>query len=111
MADELVILQQDHCPVHTSAIVKRYLEDNNINSLDWPSISPDINPIENLWGHVKKQLAKRSDITNSVRLLQVVKEIWNDYNGDHRYVLENCIQSMPQRCHKLLLSHGGSIKY
>ena len=41
------IFQQDNATIHTSSSTKTWLARNNINVLDWPACSPDINPIEN----------------------------------------------------------------
>ena len=42
------ILQKDNASSHNSSITKKFFEKNNIEYLDWPSKSPDLNPIENL---------------------------------------------------------------
>ena len=51
---ENVIFQQDNDPKHTSKRVKEWMKDNNITLLDWPPQSPDLNPTEHLWNHMKK---------------------------------------------------------
>jgi hypothetical protein len=38
------LFQQDNCSIHTSALVQNWIRENNINILQWPSKSPDLNP-------------------------------------------------------------------
>lgn len=45
------ILQQDNAPIHTPTVTKnRFLSANDIETLSRPARSPDLNPVENLWG-------------------------------------------------------------
>ena len=51
--------QQDNDPKHTCRKAKGFINENIPVLIDWPANSPDINPIENLWGLVKKNVKMR----------------------------------------------------
>ena len=44
------IFQQDNAAIHNASIAKKYLLEQEIRLLDQPACSPDLNPIEILWG-------------------------------------------------------------
>ena len=48
------VFQMDNDPKHTSKVVAKWLNDNKVKGLEWPSQSPDFNPIENVWAELKK---------------------------------------------------------
>jgi transposase len=43
-------------PKHTSKVVAKWLKDNKVNILEWPSQSHDLNPIENVLAEPKKRV-------------------------------------------------------
>ncbi len=43
--------------------------------MDWPSMSPDLNPIEHMWGILKRKVEERK-ISNIHQLRDVVMEEW-----------------------------------
>lgn len=57
------VFQQDNDPKHTSRVGKAYFEENEIELLDWPAQSPDINPIKNLWYNLDDKV-KRDENSN-----------------------------------------------
>ncbi len=53
------IFQQDLAPAHTAKSTKSWLNGHGVGVLDWPANSPDLNPIENLWGICQEENEKQ----------------------------------------------------
>ena len=68
------VFQMDNDPRHTSKVVAKWLNDNKVKVSEWPSQSPDINPIENLWPELKKRVRARRP-TNLTQLF-LCQEEW-----------------------------------
>ena len=49
-------VQQDNDPKHTSRWAQQYFEDKGIKCWQTPASSPDLNPIELVWGSLKQYL-------------------------------------------------------
>ena len=65
--------QQDNDPKHTANTTKQYFIDNQIPVLPWPSQSPDLNPIENLWSILDHKLRNRRP-QNKEQLFEALQE-------------------------------------
>ncbi|KAG1536583.1 hypothetical protein G6F49_012954 [Rhizopus delemar] len=105
-----VIFQHDNDPKHTSKHTKRWMKRKGIQLLqDWPAQSPDLNPIEHLWRHLKHKLHSYDNRAANVdELWQRVCKEWDSFTPDD---VEPYYRSMPKRIKAVIKAGGGSIKY
>ena len=67
------IFQQDNDPKHTSYnVAKKYLQNKKIEVMNWQPQSPDLNPIENLWGQLNRLTQDRNP-QNEDELFDILK--------------------------------------
>ena len=102
------IFQQDNAAIHISRLSKTWFENKDIELLDWPSLSPDLNPMENLWGILARKVYANGQQYSSVDELYVA--VCNAWNEIPSTVLENLINSMPDRVYELIKLRGKQLK-
>lgn len=99
--------QQDNAPCHTSATSMRYLKEHHDDLLEWPAQSPDLNPIEHLWGILKRKIREHS-ITSKQGLKQILQQEWNEISPEE---CRKLVSTMPKRIAAVIKAKGGPTKY
>ena len=92
---------------HTSGLVKDCLKQKTIQTLLWPSFSPDLNPIENLWDELERRVKKHQPKNLKELELQLTQE-WNNIE---LLVLEKLVDSIPSRLYEYVKMKGYPNKY
>ncbi|CAK1592751.1 unnamed protein product [Parnassius mnemosyne] len=86
-----------------------YLEEVGIQKLQWPARSPDLNPIEHVWGMFKRK------IKSSFKPPQTLNELRNAalaaWDSIPQVDVRNIIQSMPDRMQAVIRARGGNTRY
>lgn len=99
--------QQDNDPKHTSILARTWLTAKKIDSMIWPSQSPDLNPIENLWRIVKEKIGGVRS-TSKDNLWENIQRAWYSIP---QTTCASLVDSMPRRCQAVLRNKGYFTKY
>ncbi|GFV22733.1 transposable element Tcb2 transposase [Trichonephila clavipes] len=86
------VFMVDNATCHRTLAVQDCLDSEGIQRLVWPARSPDLNPIENVWGALGRQVAGRNyPPTNKNTLIRALTEEWDKLP---QQLLDNVVQSM-----------------
>ncbi|GBN21764.1 Transposable element Tc3 transposase [Araneus ventricosus] len=101
--------QQDAAAIHASNATKNYLNSKNVTVLEWPPMSPDLNPIENVWGIMSRKVYENGGQFYSVNALKTaIESIW--YNLEPE-ILQTSINSVEKRVYNVILRNGKTLNY
>jgi transposase len=103
------VVMMDNLPVHRVAAVREVIEAAGAKLRYLPKYSPDLNPIEHLWQHLKRQLASYE--TEPAGIHELWERVQTELDKIPVQVCTELIESMPRRVDAVLKAKGGYTKY
>lgn len=103
------VLQDDNARPHRARLVNEYLQEAGIERLEWPALSPDMNPIEHAWDQLKRAVRRRRNPPRTVDELRIAAiEEWDNLEQQS---LNDLVDSMTRRVRACRLARGGITRY
>lgn len=85
--------QQDNAPQHSSRAARTWFHNHGVNCIDFPPLSPDLNPIENLWADLKRRVEHRRART----IEELERHLGEEWEATDPTLLASLAHSMPAR--------------
>ncbi len=99
--------QQDNARIHDAAFTHQWFEENGIRVIPWPSCSPDLNPIENVWAMLARKVYVGHGQYTSKKELQAA--IWRCWDQLDPLYLQKLIDGMRGRLVRVIQQNGNCI--
>jgi hypothetical protein len=103
------VLMHDNARPHIARIVTDELNYANIQKLDWPARSPDLNPIEHLWDNLGRRV-RRSPVP-SLTLQELSNLLISEWELTPQEHIQNLTSSLPRRMEACITARGGNTRY
>ena len=95
--------------MHKARSIKKWFVKISVEELDWPAQRPDLNPIEQLWDELERQLRARPDRPTSVPdLTNALVAEWKQVPAA---MYQHLVESFPRRVEAVIEAKGGPTPY
>ena len=103
-----LIFQQDNAPPHKALVTRQFFAESEIEVMDWPATSPDLNPIENLWSLLKRKIGNSKRPTSIPDMVRLASGIWESFTPD---LCSRLALSLSNRMQEVKKANGGNTSY
>ncbi|GFV41981.1 transposable element Tcb2 transposase [Trichonephila clavipes] len=103
------LFMDDNAPCHRTVAAEQLLESEDIERMDWPARSPDLNPIEHKWDFLGRRLAARTLPPVTIRELRLALQ--DEWAAMPQQLINTLILSMGRRCETCLAVRGDHIPF
>lgn len=105
-----LILQQDNARPHVARVVMATMRNHNVRILPWPSRSPDLSPIEQLWDELGRRIYQ-SETQVPTSLDSLAQRLKEEFAIIPQDTVRNLIRSVPNRLQECYQRSGGHTRY
>ncbi|GFV41774.1 transposable element Tcb2 transposase [Trichonephila clavipes] len=103
------LFMDGNAPCHRTVAAEQLLESEDIERMDWPARSPDLNPIEHVWDFLGRRLAARTLPPVTIRELRLALQ--DEWAAMPQQLIDTLILSMGRRCETCLAVRRDHIPY
>ncbi|GFW67218.1 transposable element Tcb2 transposase [Trichonephila clavipes] len=103
------LFMDDNAPCHRTLAAEQLLESEDIERMDWPARSRDLNPIEHVWDFLGRRLAARTLPPVTIREIRLALQ--DEWAAMPQQLIDTLILSMGRRCETCLAVRGDHILY
>lgn len=101
-------LLHDNARPHTARYTQQFLRNHQIETLQHPPMSPDLNPIEHVWDMLERKV--RENYPNIADLASLVRALQQTWQRIPQAAIRRCI-NMRNRLRAVILNRGGNTRY
>ena len=102
--DFVIIILLDGGPCHTARATTSWLNSNKVCVIPaWPTNSPDLNPIEMIWGIMKRKVKWKDTVRNGDEMFAELQRVWKEIEKE---TINKLVLSFYDRC-QIVLHMGG----
>ena len=100
---------QDNAPPHAARDTPQFLDQHDVEVMDWPSMGPDMNPIEHVWDQISIWIQDMErPPCNLAESRQAVRQTWRAVRPRR---VRTLAESMPHHVQAVLAARGGHARY
>ncbi len=103
------IFMDDNAPAHRVHIIRERLLEAGVLQIEWPALSPDLNPIENLWDQLSRRVEGHNPAPQNLSDLRVALQ--EEWDAMPQQIISRLVNSMRRCCQAVIDAQGQMASY
>ena len=95
--------------MHKARSIQIWFVEIGVEELNWPSQSPDLNPIEHVWDELERRLQGRPNCPTSVS--DLTNALVAEWKQVHAAMFQHLVESLPRRVEAVIAENGRPTPY